>query len=273
MPGDDDWLEIEVGVDSSQVDALSGALWAAGAAGIEERGRGADTRLIVAMRRAALAAVTTTLEGRATTITAIAADTGLDAWREHAQPIAVDQVVVVPAWLDPPKDGPVVVTIEPGRSFGSGSHVTTQLALRLLQRHAPDGARVLDVGTGSGVLAIAAAKLGAAEVVAIDIDPAAADTAGANVARNDVGDRVDVRCGGLDAVETTFDLVMANITASVLVDLSDAMVSRLATAGRLLLSGILAERAEEVRVACDGVRWTDGASEPGWAAMVGVRPA
>lgn len=272
MPADDDWLEIEVRVDPSQVDALSGALWAAGAAGIEERGCGSETRLIVAAQRDVLAAVTATLGGLASVITVVAADAGLDAWREHAQPITVDRVVVVPAWLDRPEGASVVVTIEPGRSFGSGSHVTTQLALRLLQLQTLDGARVLDVGTGTGVLAIAAAELGAAEVVAIDIDPDAVETARANVARNDVGARVDVWCGGLDDVVTTFDLVMANITASVLVDLADAMVSRLAAKGRLLLSGVLAERADEVRAACDGVRWIDHAGEPGWDALLGVRP-
>jgi ribosomal protein L11 methyltransferase len=274
MPAHGDWFEIDVRVDPNQVDALSGALWAAGVAGIEERGRGADTTLLVAVQRDALPAVTTVLEGRATTVTVVAADAGLDAWREHARPIAVDEVVVVPAWMEGPKGAPVVVMIEPGRSFGSGSHVTTQLALRLLQRQALDGARVLDVGTGSGVLAITAAKLGAVGVVALDIDPAAADAASANAARNEVDDRIDVRCGSLDDVaRMTFDLVIANITASVLVDLCDSMLSQLGATGRLLLSGILAERAAEVRTAYDRVRWTDGATELGWTAMAGVRSA
>jgi ribosomal protein L11 methyltransferase len=266
-------LQVECRVDPNEVDVVSGALWGAGVSGIEERGGRAATTLVVALRRRVLPAVTTILDGRATTVGPVAVDWGLDAWREYAAPIVVDQVVVVPSWLDPPPGSPEVVMIDPGRAFGSGSHATTQLALTLLQGQELGGARVLDVGTGSGVLAIAAVKLGASRVVAIDVDPEAVDAALANAARNEVADRIDVRRQALGDLSTSFDLVVANLTAPVLVESAEAVVSHLEPKGRLIVSGVLADQADEVRASYRAVRWTTRIAALGWTAWAGVRSA
>lgn len=135
-----------------------------------------------------------------------------------------------------------------GVVFGTGEHATTRLALVLLEEHLRAGDRVLDIGTGSGVLAIAAARFGAAEVVAIDNDPPAARAAASNVRRNGVEPIVRVIAGGLDEVEQTrFNLAVANILTPVIRDLAGGMHCRLRSDGLLLVSGVIAAEVEDAR--------------------------
>lgn len=191
----------------------------------------------------------------------------------HAQftPMHIhDRLWIVPSWCDPPVPSAINVTLDPGLAFGTGSHPTTRLCLEWLARELPSGASVLDYGCGSGILAIAAAKLGAGRVTGIDVDPQAVDAARANAAANDVVAAFTFP-DGLGAV--AFDVVVANILANPLRLLAPALAARVRAGGRIVLSGVLADQAAEVAAAYApwfiiGV-WKS--SEDGWVALAGAR--
>ncbi len=145
-------------------------------------------------------------------------------------------------------DGAIVVRLDPGLAFGTGTHPTTALCLEWLERRPLANATILDYGCGSGVLAIAALKLGCRAAVAVDIDPQAITAARANAARNGVAGRIDVRLDNV-TLEGRFDFVVANILAGPLMQLAPSIAARLRAGGELALSGILSDQAEEVRAA------------------------
>jgi ribosomal protein L11 methyltransferase len=173
-----------------------------------------------------------------------------EAWKEGLAPFAVGRVFVRPSWIAAaPPPGAVEVVLDPGMAFGTGTHPTTALCLAgldALLRERP-GAAVLDVGTGSGLLAIAAARLGARRVAATENDPVALRVAEENAARNGVG--LEAHLAPPEAVPGTFEVVVANILANTLVELAPGIASRLAPGGTLLLSGIVSGQEEEVRAA------------------------
>ncbi len=156
-------------------------------------------------------------------------------WREGLAPRRIGPLWIRPSWCA--SEGTPELRIDPGRAFGSGEHATTQLALELLLRAVSPGLSILDVGTGSGILALGALRMGAAWAVAIDVDPVACETARANARRNDLDPRVV--CGTLDAIrpEVRFDLVAANLLTSRLVPWLPRWAGH--AAGRLILTGYL----------------------------------
>jgi ribosomal protein L11 methyltransferase len=173
-----------------------------------------------------------------------------EAWKKGLEPLAVGRVFVRPSWIEAAAPvGMVEIVLDPGMAFGTGTHPTTSLCLAALSDLLEDrpGARVLDVGTGSGLLAIAARKLGASLVVGTDNDPVALRVARENADLN----RVDLRLGGgeVGAQAGPFDLVVANILANTLVELAPAITAQVAPGGVVLLSGILAPQEAEVRAA------------------------
>jgi ribosomal protein L11 methyltransferase len=176
---------------------------------------------------------------------------------------------IVPSWREPPVREAINIVLDPGLAFGTGTHPTTRLCLRWLARELRQGASVIDFGCGSGILAIAAMKLGAARACGVDIDPQAVDAAVRNAARNGV-DATFVPAA--DRLREAADVVVANILAQPLIVLAPMLAKLNATGGRVALSGILAPQADEVM---DAYRsWYDFAPadhEDGWVLLSGVR--
>ena len=179
-------------------------------------------------------------------------DEWADAWKQHFVVHRVgERIVIRPSWREyAPGPDDVVIELDPGMAFGTGLHPTTRLCLAALERVVRPGDRVLDLGTGSGILAIAAAKLGASEVLAIDTDPVAVQAATANVAANRLTDRVAVIEGTVEAAgDAAFDVVAANISATVLIAIAAELARVARPGGRLLASGLLDDREIEVALA------------------------
>ncbi len=169
-----------------------------------------------------------------------------EGWKQHFSVLHLGQLVIRPTWEEyTPAAGEAVVTLDPGMAFGTGTHGTTRLCLEALAElfavPSPPQ-RVLDVGTGSGILAIAAAVLGAHRVLACDIDPQACQTARENAAMNGVTGQVEITDQPLENLEEDFQVVLANILAEENVRLANELFRRLAVGGVLVLSGILQEK-------------------------------
>lgn len=175
-----------------------------------------------------------------------------EAWKKHLRVLHIgDRLVVCPSWLAyTPREDEVVIVLDPGMAFGTGLHPSTQVCLAVLEREVRPGIRVLDLGTGSGILAIAAAKLGAGSVLALDNDPQAVEVARENVQRNGVSGCVQVAEGSLPQAVGLFDLIAVNILAKVIVEMAQqGLVQRLAAGGRLVAAGLVAEQEPQVRQA------------------------
>jgi ribosomal protein L11 methyltransferase len=179
---------------------------------------------------------------------------------------------IVPSWHEPPDPAAINIRLDPGVAFGTGTHPTTRLCLAWLLQHMARGARVLDYGCGSGVLAIAAAKLGARQVIGTDIDGQALDAARANSERNGVDARYTAP-GRLPAGQ--FDVVLANILANPLRLLAPMLLARVSPGGALVLSGILQRQADELIAtyaqAGDALPLRVWASDEGWVCLAGHR--
>jgi ribosomal protein L11 methyltransferase len=171
----------------------------------------------------------------------------------------------------------VILDLDPGMAFGTGLHPTTRLCLAGVESAADrgllDGARVLDVGCGSGILAIAAAKLGAASVLGVDTDPIAIEATLANAKRNDLAGRITARDGSLPSGAAAHDVVLANLIASVLIALAGPLRDELRPGGVLLASGIFLDRETEVRGAFDaaGLVVATRTAEGEWVALEAIR--
>lgn len=204
------------------------------------------------------------------------------AWKRHYKPMRIGRsVLLTPAWEDPdPIPGDVVVRLEPGMAFGTGLHPTTRLCVAALENYVTPGEALLDIGTGSGVLSIVGAKLGAIPVMATDIDPLAVQAAKDNAERNGIelsSGSMSVELGSVPSgQEGRFPLVAANILAEVLVGLFEGsydnvpLAEPVAAGGRLILSGILEEKAEMVLAAANfqGLREVGRGQEGDWVALV-----
>jgi ribosomal protein L11 methyltransferase len=175
-----------------------------------------------------------------------------DAWKAGYVPQRIGRVVIVPSWLDEPI-GPdeVAIRLDPGMAFGTGLHPTTRGCLTVLQEISPMPPVVLDVGSGSGILALAALRLGAERAVCYDTDPLAVEATLANAAANDLADRLNAHEGSLPPAPptTAYPLVLANLVAAVLIDLSQPLAAHTAPGGTLVASGIIDSRANEVLAA------------------------
>ena len=182
------------------------------------------------------------------------------------------RLLLHPSWEEAQsKPGDVVLTIDPDNAFGSGDHETTRLVLRLLDQRVAGGERVLDVGCGSGVLSIAALRLGAASAVAIDIDEDAAVVARRNAELNGVASRVEVSTRPLSDIDGVYEIVLANIETRVLMHMPKDLQARIALGGILVLSGILRTERDELLAAYAPMRLEECLEEGEWCACL-LRP-
>jgi ribosomal protein L11 methyltransferase len=263
-------------VPAADADAAADRLWVAGATAVEELAGESGTVVV----RTVLAADDQTSLGRLGPVPASwqivfsdADDAPSEAWRDHARPIVVnDGLVLVPAWVPADTADAVVITIEPAGSFGLGDHPTTRLSADAVWRLTQPDDRVLDVGCGTGVLAIIALHRGAAHAVAIDIAEAAREATLANAAANGVSEGIEASCTPLADVDGEFDLIAANILAPTLVELADDLRRVLAPGGRLVISGILADRHEHVLAALAPLRVVATSTLDAWACVELVSP-
>lgn len=244
---------VSIELDRVLLDAVSGTVWEhAGVCGIEERPTGDPTRVTMAVGLSPgsdpgpLVAV---LGGfGAPAVEEVVDGAWRDGWMAHARPVRVGKFLVVPDWVDgdpgseesEPADT-VEIRLPPGRAFGTGGHPTTAMVMERLASRVRPGCRVLDVGCGSGLLAVAAALLGG-RVTAIDIDPEARRATAEAVGRNGVEGRVEVSDRSLEAVLGPFDLVLANLDGSTLEERAEDLTGQLAMTGVLVISGMLTER-------------------------------
>jgi len=198
-----------------------------------------------------------------------------EAWKKDYRPLRVGQrLLITPSWLSPDAlPGDLVIRLDPGMAFGSGLHPSTRLCLALLEQEVQAGDHVLDLGTGSGILAIAAARLGAASVLARDIDRVAVQVARENVDINGVAHVVRVEEGSLPSadLEGSWDVVVVNILAEVIVELLGQGLARaVAPDGRLILAGIIRPRAADVQAAllAQGMTIAGRLEEGDWVALL-----
>ncbi|MCI0344048.1 MAG: 50S ribosomal protein L11 methyltransferase [Chloroflexi bacterium] len=203
------------------------------------------------------------------------------AWKRHFPVLRLGRRLVVrPTWRrHRPVRDEAVVTLDPGMAFGTGLHPTTRLSLIALERVADSGdanalGRVLDVGCGSGILSIAAAQLGAGRVLGLDIDPIAVESTVSNVRRNHLSRRIRARLGSLPSRQPPFDLVLANLVASVIIDLAGELAAELRPGGRLIAAGIFVDREADVQAAFEAasLRVEGRDVEGDWVALTAVRP-
>jgi len=198
-----------------------------------------------------------------------------EAWKSNFKPIHVTpHLVIKPPWEEhPTKKGEVVVEIDPAMAFGTGTHPTTQMCLRALERlilSSPHSPSILDVGTGSGILAIASRKMGAKKGLAIDIDPSAIACARKNAAANNIDGGINFRIGSLGRLRGIFDIIVANLLSQELLGLAPSLVKRMSPEGALIISGLLrGQRKEVISVFAEqGLEVRRSLELKGWACLV-----
>ena len=253
-------------VGDDELELVIDAAWIGGALGVEERPAGGDRTLVIASFDVAESAAQLARRWDGST-DEVADDAGLDDWRAHATRTSTRHWTVVPAWLadDADHHDPRALVLDPGRSFGAGSHQSTQLALDAMVDLPLASASVLDMGCGSGILSIAAARLGAAEVVPVDIDPealAATDLNAASTGAAAVASAVE------HAPERAFDVVLANMLLADVEPLADDLCARVRAGGLLVTTGHLLEQRSRIEAAFDRAEMLDRHELDGWSLMI-----
>ncbi len=203
-----------------------------------------------------------------------------EAWKVHYHPIRLGRHILIrPIWVEmetTPED--VVISLDPGMAFGTGTHPTTQLCLEALEDYVKPGMQVFDLGCGSGILSIAAAKLGAASVLGVDIDTVAVTVALENIAANGVADKITIQEGSLESVLTSarrFDILLANILARVIIEMCKQPLGDVIRPGGVgIFSGIIADQADDVEAALRtvGLQPTARRQQGDWVVIEAQRP-
>ena len=204
----------------------------------------------------------------------ISEDDWANNWKKYFKPTKIgEKLLILPEWeKDENEDGRVILNIDPGAAFGTGTHATTRLCLETIQKFVKNGDTVLDVGCGSGILSIAAMLLGAKSAVGVDIDPLAVKTAKENAEKNGLKEpEYTTICGDLDdKVSDCYDVVIANIVADIIIRLCDSVPQRVKIGGLIISSGIIDVRADETVSAIENAGFTiiDRYENGGWVCIV-----
>ncbi len=265
------WIEVRVDIESSLVEAVSNFLIEQGSPGVIQEKipgpSGREKERIVAYFlngrsfaskekkiRTYLSSLNESRRNFSLQHRVIQEEKWAEAWKANFKPVHVTpRLVIKPPWEKyPGKSGEIVIEIDPGMAFGTGTHPSTQMCLQALEELIPSfsqGPTILDVGTGSGILAIAAQKLGARKILAIDIDPIAIDCARKNAAANQVKGVIDFRAGSLGGLRRRFDIVVANLLPQELLELAPMLAKRVNSWGFLITSGILRSQKREIAAA------------------------
>lgn len=300
------WIEIVIEVARSHAEALSDALMEAGAlsVAVEDADLGTDAEQPLfgepgmepdqaAWERSRVVALTDASADQAAllahasaairlanipayTLRPVADQDWVRLTQSQFEPIHIGKNIwVVPSWHTAPDPNGLILELDPGLAFGTGSHPTTRLCMEWLEAHARQHLSVLDYGCGSGILAMVSKKLGATSVIGVDIDPQAIESARANSARNDCAiDYYLPDAFGAAAPGRTFDIVVANILSGPLALMAPMLAARVAPGGALVLSGVLARQAEEVAAAyAPFIALSVWAEQDGWVALSGRRAA
>lgn len=264
---------IVVTVEETGAEVAADTLWSLGVVAVEERTAGGgrvELWTSVGEERGDIERALARIGQRWECRVEVVDDEVAQSWRVFAAPTEIDpDLVIAPSWCVPSEvpAGTTVVAIDPGSAFGLGDHPTTVLTLRSMRAVLRPGARVLDVGCGSGVLGIVACLEGAASCVGIDIAEAAVSATLANAARNGVASRCTASVTPLAEVRGEFDVVLANVLAPVLVDLAAELRRVTAGSGTLIVSGVLAGRHDHVVEALSPMTVVDRRVSGGWAAV------
>jgi ribosomal protein L11 methyltransferase len=276
---------VHVDVPPDEADETSALLFELGAQGVEERDETTLAKNVKSGRVTLVASFATREdadealgelpESMSPRYEEVVGDAWRDAWKEHFKPFAIAEGLVIrPPW-EPyeAKPGEKVLELEPGRAFGTGLHETTRLVAQAIQRHAKKvaGATVLDVGCGSGVLALVALALGAKDAVAIDIDREAVDVTNENAQRNGVSDRIAAATTAIEDEKTIAPVVLANIEARILIPMAKDLTAHVAPGGLLFLSGILVPQKDDVRKAYAELELVESPDLGEWTLIVLAR--
>jgi len=270
------YVHVTVAEDDSEL--ASSELWDLGAQGIEERDGstlissepGGLTLVASFADEASAQAALDALGARwPASLQFVEGDGWRDAYKAYFKPTRIgERLVVRPSW-EPwsAQANDVVLTLDPGRAFGTGTHESTRLALALAERYLRPDQRVLDVGCGSGILSIACLLLGASQARAIDIDPDAAVVAAENAHHNGVQARLSVDASPLEAIDLRYPLVLANIESKVLVPMAGALCARLEPGGTLILSGLLVGQRDALLAAYSALSLLEAPELGEWFAL------
>jgi ribosomal protein L11 methyltransferase len=272
------WLAVSVRAGGADRAAVLGALFAAGSRAVEEIGDdlrtylppGTDPQPIVR----AIAEASPTAHVVTTEVVVAEWDT---AWRDRLTAHRAGSLTVAPPWLAADLDPSSTIVVDPGMAFGTGDHATTRGVLRLMSDVVRPGDRIADLGAGSAVLSIAAAKLGAENVAAIEVDPDAIENAESNLRANGVSDRVSVLLGDADVLLPLVGpvgVVLANIVAPVVLSLLPAIDGALAAGGRAIVGGITDHERDDFVRAIDEAGWgvvAEDREESWWSAVIARR--
>ena len=283
------WLVITLLIPEGFGEAVSNFLIEQGATGVEEVGEdlrwgrlkvyfpqdGKEKRVLRSLHRylKSLQSITPEMSQTQIETTSIPDQNWGENWKRFFKPIQVTSTFVVkPPWSRIRlKKNQIPIDINPGMAFGTGTHATTKLCMKALERSfRRKGLSVLDVGTGSGILSIAAARLGAGEVLGLDIDGAAVENARENVKRNSVFNIVKIRKGRIGEIQERFDVVVTNIDLKNLKRMRWPLIHHLKSQGFLILSGILEEEGERLRqhyLETGHFQWAKVTHEEGWACL------
>ena len=280
--------QLSIDVAEDEADEIAALLFELGADGVEQRdattlavgGTAGKATLVASFgaRDRAEAAAASLDRAWSPRLSELIGDAWRDEWKKYFVPFRLtERITIRPPWEPYTRSDPaeLVLELEPGRAFGTGLHPTTALVARAIEALASeilarDGhpTSMLDVGTGSGILALVALALGAATARAIDVDPDAAALARENARRNGLDARLEVDVSPLETLDGSYDLVAANIEASVLVAMAEPLARRVRPGGVLVLSGILEERAAEVRRAFASFDRATSLVQGEWTALV-----